>query len=112
MITHDHGELVAQIGQNARRLVGFLRDPFEIVIGDLPINGAGGLIVKHQPFLHGRDNHAGHRMKVQRADHVRHLALYGAMEIEAGRSRLAVGVAQDVAVMVELEKVRCGDFIP
>ena len=111
MIAHDHGVLVAEVGDDAGRLVGLLGEPFEVVIGDFAVERAATLIDVDQPFLGCRDDDTGARVDVEGALDVGLLAQDGTVEVEPGRTRRKVGFAEDIAVEVAATALSCSCFI-
>src|SRR3546814_1005690 len=83
VIPHDKEVAVAEIPEDARHLVLFLREALEVVVADLAMDMAAGLIDDHQALPGAGDDDTGGRVHVDGAVEVGPGLEDPAVEVEA-----------------------------
>ena len=110
MIVHDHGAIVAEMGDEPLALPEILGDAFVGVIADRA-EEAHRLLRNHaQPALEACDRHSGARVDVHRAVHVSPPAQDAAVQREA--RAIDAGPLVEVLVHADLDQVRSRDLRP
>src|SRR5262249_23440235 len=110
VIVHDHGAIVAEMGEEPLALPEIFGDAFVGVIAD-GAEEAHRLLRDHaQPALEARDRHAGARVHVHRTIHVCPPAQDATVQREA--RAIDAGALVEVLVHADLDEVRSRDLRP
>ena len=102
-----------EIAHQPLALVEIDRRALVVVVADVAVEADRGLRQRQQPALHRRDRHAGARVGVQHAGNVRPRLVDRAVDHIAGvvDAVVGVGLADDVAVDIDLDQARRGDLL-
>jgi len=92
-------------------LVMVERDAFIVVIGEIEGDELRGLVQRQQAFHAARDRGAVGRVEMQHAAGILADFMDRRMDGEAGRVDAVVALGQLVAVEVDLDQARSGDFV-
>jgi hypothetical protein len=104
MIAQDHDVPIAEIGEQARALVGVSPRAFVVVIGDIADHLQRMLVERQQPVLLHRHGAAGDRVRVQHASQLRPSHMYRTGDREATAVDLAVRGLDLVAPGIDLDQ--------
>ncbi|MNZ94190.1 hypothetical protein D3C78_1132910 [compost metagenome] len=108
VVAHDQALVVAQVVGDPQALVGIHGEAFPVVVADLAVEHRGVLhVVDHVANRSG--GQPGRSVGVEHEQGIRDGHVDAAVDHEAGGVHLGRTI-QHVAVFVDLDQVRCGDF--
>ena len=113
VIAHDHRIMRPEIANEPLAFINLNRWAFVVMVADMADETDGGLRQRQEPAFHRRHRHAGPRMRMQHTGDVRPRFMDGAVDHITGNidAVIGIGLADDVALDVDLHQARRGDFL-
>jgi hypothetical protein len=111
VVAQDHDALVAQVGEQALALLHVEGHALVVVICHLVVDQQRVLRKRQQAFVLRRYAAAVARVQVDHAFELGPCGVDAAVDDEAGRVDDVVGIAQQLAVLVDLDQARGGDLL-
>src|SRR5882724_4895674 len=110
VVAQDQVALVAEGVHEARFFVVTHGDALEVVVGDMAMHQGGVEVVRGQAVALARDRHARGRVRVHDAVRVLARRMDRRMNDEPGTIDRPFARADQIAVEIDLDQVRCGDL--